>query len=72
MLWPVPLRHWFGEAPQARTTTIDDVVGDRLRAVVSEHTRVKADAIRCYEARVQSMIGELFARMGESHARHDP
>ena len=71
MLWPVPLRHWFGEAPQASVKTVDDVVGDRLRAVVSEHTRAKADATRCYQARVQSMIGELFVRMGESHAHHD-
>ena len=72
MPWPAPLRHWFGDPPQVPAKTVDDVVGDHLRAVVSEHTRVKADASLCYEARVQSMIADLFVRMGESHVRHDP
>jgi hypothetical protein len=64
MLWPTSLRHWFGDAPPAPVKTVDDVVGDHLRAAVTEHTRVKADAIRCHEARVQSMIADLFVRVG--------
>ena len=72
MLWPAPLQHWFGDGRQPAPIKPDDALGDHLRAAVREHTRVKADNVRCYEARVQSMIGELFARMGESHVRHDP
>jgi hypothetical protein len=66
------LRRWFAGEPPRSTPNPDDAVGADLRAAVSENARVRADSIRCYEARVQSMIAELFLRMGDVHARHDP
>ncbi len=72
MPWHDLLRLWFPAKPPPPLASADEAEGEHLRAAVREHARVKADNTRCYEARVQSMIEELFLRMGEGHARHDP
>ena len=72
MPWHDLIRRWFFAKPAPAQAFPDESVGEHLRAAVREHARVKADNTRCYEARVQTMIDELFLRMGEGHARHDP
>ncbi len=71
MAWHNPFRRRSPEAPRA-PTPVDEAEAENLRAAVREHTRVKADSTRFYERRVQTMIDELFLRMGESHASQDP
>jgi hypothetical protein len=71
MAWHIPfLRH----SPKACPAPVDtaDPIGDHLRAVVNAHAQAKANHIRSYETRVQGMIEDLFFRMDERHARHNP
>ncbi len=70
MAWRNPFRR-SPAPPERPAPPADDAEGEHLRAAVREHTRIKLDNARCYEARVQGMIDELFLRMGESHAPHD-
>ena len=70
MAWFPLLRRCLAARPP-RLAPVDDAIGETLRDAVREHTRVKADNARCYEARVQAMMTELFLRMGEGHARFD-
>jgi hypothetical protein len=64
------IAHWFGyERPSPRHER-DDPIGDNLRAAVEANARAKMHNTRSYEARVQSMIDELFLRMKERDGRH--
>ena len=71
MPWLFRLRRWLALQPTALLRQVDDAVSETLRDAVGENTRIKADNIRCYEARVQGMIDELFLRMGEGRAHND-
>jgi len=54
---------WLGSQLSSFPTESPDPVGDRLRAAIAENARVKADCVRCHEARVQGIMEELFASM---------
>ena len=72
MPWSLHLPAWLIHKPAAPLPKPLDPITERLHAVVDEHARVKADNTRSYEARVQSMMDDLFLRMEEGHARNVP
>ncbi len=72
MPWPVALSRARVEPAVVATIRAPDPIGERLRAVVSDYARAKADAVRSHEARVQGMIDALFLTFEDARARGDP
>ena len=57
------IHRWFEAQPKSLAPPRADPIGEQVRAAVTAQTRAKVDASRCYEARIQAMVDDLFLKM---------